>query len=145
MNQALKRSLLLACLILLAAPATALGRGFLPSLPGPRQLAALKRGPVLVQLRPGVPAPLGAEAVAPGDGQGLVGIYPQAVLQSWDASASFGEGASVDQEIAGLDAAAKRGPGVANISLGSEQRSTLEEEAVMAAFGAGVVVVASAG
>jgi hypothetical protein len=82
---------------------------------------------------------------APVDGQGLVGIYPQALLQSWDASASFGEGASLSQEIAGLNAAARRGPGVINISLGSEEPSTLEEEAIDAAFGAGSVVVASAG
>jgi subtilase family protein len=258
MKQFLRRSFLLACLVVLAAPHTALARGFLPSLPGPRGLAALERGPALVQLRPGAPVPAGAQAVAPDlriwripgstlprlvragavltvepdrviaarrtldftdplvptewwraavgadratppgpgkpvtvidsgidlthpefarrpnttalntqstvgsedeghgtavssvigapvDGQGLVGIFPQAVLQSWDASSSFGEGASLGQEIAGLDAAAKRAPGVVNVSLGSEERSTLEEEAIMAAFRAGVLVVASAG
>ena len=254
----MKRSLLLACLVVLAAPAAASGRGFLPSLPGPRQLAALERGPVLVQLRPGASTPAGAVPIAPAlriwrvagsalpslvaggavltaerdrrlaparsndfadplvptewwraavgadratppgpgkpvtvidsgldfthpefarrpnttglnaqstvgsedeghgtavssvigapaDGQGLVGIYPQAVLQSWDASSSIGEGPSLGQEIAGLQAAARRAPGVVNVSLGSEERSTLEEEAVLAAFGAGVLVVASAG
>ena len=258
MNKALKRSVLLACLVALAAPATAFARGFLPSLPGPRQLSALQRGPVLVQLRPGVPVPAGARAVAPRlriwrvggsalprllragalvtaeadrliapartydfadplvptewwrpavgadratppgpgkpvtvidsgldlthpefarrpnttplnaqstvgnegeghgtavssvigapvDGQGLVGIYPQATLQSWDASALFGEGASLGQEIQGLEAAAKRGAGVVNISLGSKNPSTLEEEAIMAAFGSGALVVAAAG
>jgi len=82
---------------------------------------------------------------APVDGQGLVGIYPQAVLQSWDASSSFGEGASLGQEIAGLNAAARRSPGVINVSLGSEERSALEQEAILAAFGAGSIVVASAG
>jgi hypothetical protein len=265
MKHALTRSLLLACLLALISSAAALagvpnkpGHGFVPSLPSPRTLAALQRGPVLVQLRADVPVPAGAEAVSPGlriwrvnrsvlarlaredalvtaeadrriaparafdfadplvptewwrpvvgadratppgpgkpvtvidsgldlthpefarrpnttplntqstvgssdeghgtavssviaapvDGLGLVGIYPQAVLQSWDASSSFGEGASLGQEIAGLAAAAKRGAGVVNLSLGSEERSALEEEAIMAAFRAGVVVVASAG
>ena len=258
MNGALKRALILGCVVALAAPATAFGRGFLPSLPGPRELTALQRGPVLVQLRAGAARPAGAAPIAPElriwrvagsalpsllaggavltaeadrqlaparsldfadplvpsewwraavgadratppgpgkpvtvidsgldfthpefarrpnttalnaqstvgsedeghgtavssvigapvDGQGLVGIYPQAALQSWDASASVGEGPSLGEEIAGLHAAAKRAPGVVNVSLGSEKRSALEEEAVMAAFGAGVLVVASAG
>ncbi|HEX6699597.1 MAG TPA: S8 family serine peptidase [Gaiellaceae bacterium] len=258
MKRILKRLFLFACLVALASPASALARGFLPSLPGPRQLAALERGPVLVQLRDGARAPAGATAVAPSlriwrvdgaalprlvragavvtaepdrrivpersfdftdplvptewwrptvgadratppgpgkpvtvidsgldlshpefarrpnttalnaqkttgsedeghgtavssvigapaDGQGLVGIYPQAVLRSWDASASFGEGASLGAEIAGLNAAMKRGPGVINISLGSEDRSPLEEETIMAAVRAGNVIVASAG
>jgi subtilisin family serine protease len=82
---------------------------------------------------------------APVDGQGLVGIYPQAALQSWDASAKFGEGASLGQEIAGLDAATRRGRGVVNISLDSEEPSAIEEEAILSAFGAGSLVVAAAG
>src|SRR5204863_9855023 len=88
---------------------------------------------------------VGSVVGAPVNGQGLVGIYPQAVIQSWDASSSFGEGASLGQEIAGLNAAARRAPGVINISLGSQERSTLEEQAIMAAFGAGSLIVASAG
>jgi hypothetical protein len=243
---------------LLAAPGAASARGFLPSLPGARSLAALQRGPVLVQLKAGARVPAGAQPVAPElriwrvrgsalpsilagggvltaerdrvlaparsadfadplvptewwraavgadratppgpgkpitvidsgldlthpefahrpnttalnaqstvgsedeghgtavssvigapvDGVGLVGIYPQAVLQSWDASSSLGEGASLSQEIAGLSAAARHGRGVINVSLGSEERSAVEEEAILSAFGAGSLVVASAG
>jgi hypothetical protein len=258
MKQILRRSLLLASVVALAAPAAASARGYLPSLPSARALVAMQRGPTLVQLRYGARVPAGAEAIAPGlriwrvsgsalpsllagggvvtaepdrvvapslhadfadplvptewwrpmvgadratppgpgkpvtvidsgldlthpefarrpntfalnaqstvgsedeghgtavssvvgapvDGQGLVGIYPEAVIQSWDASSSLGEGASLGQEIAGLNAAARRGPGVINISLGSQERSTLEEQTIMAAFGAGSLIVASAG
>jgi hypothetical protein len=82
-------------------------------------------------------------AAAPVNGQGIVGIYPQAKLQLWDASPA-GE-ITVGQEIAGLMAARRTGPGVINISLGGSFRIPIEEAAIMSVFGAGSLVVASAG
>jgi hypothetical protein len=81
-------------------------------------------------------------AAAPANGVGVVGVYPQARLLSWDASRD-GRVTSGDV-IAGLEAAAARGPGVVNISLGGS-RSELEAQAVAAAYARGLIVVASAG
>jgi hypothetical protein len=82
-------------------------------------------------------------AAAPVNGQGIVGIYPQAKLQIWDASPN-GE-LTVGDEIAGLFAARRTGPGVINLSLGGFDRIAIEEAAILSAFGAGSLVVASAG
>jgi len=80
---------------------------------------------------------------APVNGKGIVGIYPQAKLQLWDASPD-GQ-LTVGDEIAGLAAARRHGPGVINLSLGGFDRIAIEEHAILAAFGAGSLVVASAG
>jgi Subtilase family len=80
---------------------------------------------------------------APVNGKGIVGVYPQAKLQLWDASPA-GQ-LTVGDEIAGLAAARRRGPGVINLSLGGFDRLPVEEHAVLNAFGAGLLVVASAG
>ncbi len=61
-------------------------------------------------------------AAAPVNGLGLVGVYPQAALQIWDASPT-GDGLSIGDVIQGLDAAIRRGPGVVNLSLGSQIRN----------------------
>jgi Subtilase family len=82
-------------------------------------------------------------AAAPVNGQGIVGIYPQAKLQLWDASPA-GQ-LTVGEEIAGLMAARRTGPGVVNLSLGGFDRIPIEEQAIMSVFGAGSLVVASAG
>ena len=82
-------------------------------------------------------------AGAPANGVGLVGIYPQARLQVWDAS-PLGV-LTVGDEIAGLAAATKRGPSVINLSLGGPNRLAIEEHAILAAFGDGSLIVASAG
>jgi hypothetical protein len=82
-------------------------------------------------------------AAAPENGVGIVGIYPQAKLLLWDASPNAQ--LTVGDEIAGLAAAARNGPGVINLSLGGFDRISVEERAIMAAFGAGSLVVASAG
>jgi subtilisin family serine protease len=81
---------------------------------------------------------------APADGEGIVGVYPRALLRSWDASANAADGILLSAEIAGLDRAA-RTPGVVNLSLGGTDYSFDEEQAIEAAFGAGSLVVASAG
>ena len=80
---------------------------------------------------------------APVNAKGIVGIYPQAKLQLWDASPA-GQ-LTVGDEIAGLAAAARRGRGVINLSLGGFDRLPIEEHAILNAFGAGQLVVASAG
>ncbi len=80
---------------------------------------------------------------APVNAKGIVGIYPQARLQLWDASPT-GE-LTVGDEIAGLAAARRRGQGVINLSLGGFDRLSIEEHAILNAFGAGLLVVASAG
>ncbi|HSC51711.1 MAG TPA: S8 family serine peptidase [Gaiellaceae bacterium] len=80
---------------------------------------------------------------APINAKGIVGIYPQAKLQLWDASPDGG--LTVGDEIAGLNAAVKHGPGVINLSLGGFDRIPIEEHAILAAFAAGNLVVASAG
>jgi subtilisin family serine protease len=80
---------------------------------------------------------------APNNGVGIVGIYPQAVLRIWDAS-PFGflsEGAAIE----GIVEAARRGPGVINLSFGGEDNDPLLEEAILLAVRAGSIVVAAAG
>lgn len=80
---------------------------------------------------------------APVDGKGLVGVYPQAVLQTWDASP--GGKLMLSAELAGIDAAASSGSGVINLSLGSPTYSRLEEEEILVSFGRGSLIVAAAG
>jgi hypothetical protein len=89
---------------------------------------------------------VGSLVAAPVNGVGLVGIYPQARLQVWDAyDLSFGA------VIAGLAAASRNGPGVINLSLGYPAGSfggnLLDPivDAVNAAVRRGSVVVAAAG
>jgi subtilisin family serine protease len=80
---------------------------------------------------------------APNNGVGIVGIYPEAALRIWDAS-PFGflnEGAAIQ----GIVEAARRGPGVINLSFGGEDDDPLLEEAILLAVRAGSLVVAAAG
>ncbi len=76
-------------------------------------------------------------------GANMTGIYPQAKLQIWDASPNGV--LTVGDEIAGLFDAIKHGRSVINLSLGGFDRIPIEEHAILAAFGAGSLVVASAG
>jgi subtilisin family serine protease len=86
-------------------------------------------------------------AAAPVNGVGLVGMYPQAKLQIWDASPNGSPlcELSLGDEIRGLAAATRKGPGVVNLSIGGVGRFPIEERAVMALVGEGSLVVASAG
>ncbi|HEY8726797.1 MAG TPA: S8 family serine peptidase [Gaiellaceae bacterium] len=80
---------------------------------------------------------------APNNGFGIVGVYPDAVLRVWDAS-PFGflnEGAAIQ----GIIEAARRGPGVINLSFGGEDDDPLLDDAIRFAFRAGSLVVAAAG
>jgi len=80
---------------------------------------------------------------APNNGVGIVGIYPQAALQIWDAS-PFGF-LSEGEAIEGIVEAARRGPGVINLSFGGEDDDPLLEDAILLAVRAGSIVVAAAG
>lgn len=79
---------------------------------------------------------------APANAVGVVGIYPQSVLRTWDADAQGG--LTTAGVVAGLDAAIRRGPSVINLSLGVS-RSQVLEDLVSAAFGTGSLVVAAVG
>jgi subtilase family protein len=82
-------------------------------------------------------------AAAPENGVGIVGIYPQAKLQLWDASPNAQ--LTVGDEIDGLFAARRKGPGVVNLSLGGSDLLPIEEQAIASVFGSGSLIVASAG
>ena len=82
-------------------------------------------------------------AAAPQNGLGIVGIYPQAKLQLWDASPNAQ--LTVGDEIDGLFAARRRGRTVVNLSLGGFDRIPIEEHAIMNLFESGSLIVASAG
>jgi subtilisin family serine protease len=77
---------------------------------------------------------------APANGTGIVGVYPNARLQSWDAYND-----SNADLIAALSTLAARGPGVVNVSWASTTNDPLVEEAILAAVRSGSVVVAPAG
>jgi hypothetical protein len=82
-------------------------------------------------------------AAAPENGVGIVGVYPQAVLQSFDASPTS---AVLDLvAVTGLQAAAQRCPGVINLSFGSARSDPAIEDAILTAFHSGCLVVAAAG
>jgi subtilisin family serine protease len=83
-------------------------------------------------------------AAAPRNGVGVVGVYPQANLYLWDASPT-GLGITAGDVIHGLDAAIRLGPGVVNLSLGSEIRNPLIDRMVAVTQAAGVLIVAAAG
>nr|MDQ2982081.1 S8 family serine peptidase [Actinomycetota bacterium] len=80
---------------------------------------------------------------APNNGVGIVGIYPDAILRVWDAS-PFGflnEGSAIQ----GIYEAARKGPGVINLSFGGEDDDPLLDDAIQFAFRSGSLVVAAAG
>ena len=83
-------------------------------------------------------------AAAPTNTVGLVGVYPQAALQIWDAS-PFGDGITAGDVIQGLDAAIRSGQGVVNLSLGSQVRNPLLDSMVAVTFASGTLIVAAAG
>jgi Subtilase family len=80
-------------------------------------------------------------AAAPADGIGTVGVYPDAALRSYDIRL-FTDSAIV----VALDRAVAAGsPTVINLSFGGPEPSRALHEAVLRAFGAGSIVVASSG
>jgi hypothetical protein len=81
---------------------------------------------------------------APANGVGVVGIYPQAVLRSWDAALGSGTRLDSGQIAAGILAAARAGRGVINLSVGGS-RDLAVELAVKQAVALGSLVVAASG
>lgn len=81
---------------------------------------------------------------APLNGVGVVGIYPQAVLRSWDAARGQGARLESSDIAAGILAAARAGRGVINLSLGGERDLPIEL-ALSEAVAAGSLVVAASG
>lgn len=98
------------------------------------------------------PQPLGGEhgtmvsslIGAPENGAGIVGIYPQAVIRSWDAA--IGEGTRLDggEIVSGILTAARSGRGVINLSLGGDRDLALEY-AISEAVALGSLVVVASG
>jgi subtilisin family serine protease len=80
---------------------------------------------------------------APENGVGLVGIYPRADLRSWDASPNgfLSDGAAIQ----GILEAARRGPGVINLSFGGPIDDPLLEQSILTAVREGSLVVAASG
>src|SRR5207247_10955377 len=76
-------------------------------------------------------------------GVGMMGVYPQAVLRSYDAS-PFGFITAGDA-VRGIVAATRGGPGAINLSFGGEEDDPLVHQAVLYAFRHGSLVVASSG
>lgn len=99
------------------------------------------------------PAPLGGEhgtmvssvIAAPVNGVGLVGVYPRAVLRSWDAAKGDGTRLESSEIAGGLLAAARAGRGVINLSLGADVSDLSIELAVSEAVASGSLVVAASG
>jgi hypothetical protein len=82
---------------------------------------------------------------APDNGLGLVGIYPEALLRSWDAANGTGFDLKTTEIVQGILAAADSGPGIVNLSLGADRRELAIEQAIYEAVRKGTVVVAASG
>jgi Subtilase family len=80
---------------------------------------------------------------APANDVGMVGVYPQASLYAYDAD--LGGSLTTDALISGISAAAALGRVVINLSLGSSSRDPLLDDALLAAFRSGALIVAAAG
>jgi subtilisin family serine protease len=81
---------------------------------------------------------------APLNGVGVVGIYPRAVLRSWDIAKGAGRELESTEIAGGLLAAARAGRGVINLSVGGTRDLPIEL-AVSEAVANGALVVAAAG
>jgi hypothetical protein len=82
---------------------------------------------------------------APVNGLGLVGIYPEVLLRSWDAANGAGFELKTAEIVEGILAAANSGPGVVNLSLGSDRDEFPVEQAIYEAVRKGTLVVAASG
>jgi subtilisin family serine protease len=109
--------------------------------------------PNLIALNNQEPAPIGgvhgtatASVIgAPQNGVGLVGIYPQAIIRTYDASLGDGTQLPASEIAAGINAAANGGRTVINLSLGGAQPDPAIDAAIARAVKAGSLVVAAAG
>jgi hypothetical protein len=104
-------------------------------------------------LNPQEPAGFGGEhgtsvasvIAAPLNGVGLVGIYPRALLRSWDAAKGDGTQLESSEIAGGILAAARAGRTVINLSLGSDASDLPIQLAVDEAVASGSLVVAASG
>jgi hypothetical protein len=83
-------------------------------------------------------------AAAPENGAGIVGVYPNAALQVFDASPDP-HGITDPTAIAGILTAAQHCPGVLNLSFGGNADDLQLHDAILQAYEAGCLVVAAAG
>src|SRR5581483_821384 len=106
--------------------------------------------PNLIALDNQEPAPVGGvhgTAVAsvigaPVNGVGLVGIYPQSIIRSYDASLGDGTDLPSSEIAAGIVAAAAAGRSVINLSLGGPEPDPAIDAAIERAVRGGSLVVA---
>ncbi|MSO95098.1 MAG: hypothetical protein EXQ81_04805 [Thermoleophilia bacterium] len=104
-------------------------------------------------LNPQEPVSIGGEhgtaivslIAAPVNGLGLVGIYPEALVRSWDAARGAGTALDTVEIVQGILAAANLGPGVVNLSLGSGAKELAVEQAIYEAVRKGTLIVAASG
>src|SRR6188472_2534082 len=82
---------------------------------------------------------------APQNGVGVVGIYPRALLRSWDAAKGDGTQLESTEIAGGILAAARAGKSVINLSLGSDASDLPIQLAVDEAVASGSLVVAASG
>jgi subtilisin family serine protease len=109
--------------------------------------------PNLLALNDQEPAPLGgvhgtavaSVAGAPLNGVGLAGVYPAALIRSYDASLGDGTRLPAGEIAAGIVAAARTGRSVINLSLGSDRPDRAIEAALGEAVRTGSLVVAASG
>jgi len=82
-------------------------------------------------------------AAAPANGVGIVGVYPQAVLQIWDASPV--SSILTFSAAVGIETVAQHCPAVISLSFGSRSPSQQVTDAILFAQHKGCLVVAAAG
>ena len=80
---------------------------------------------------------------APANDVGMVGVYPQASLYTYDAD--LGGDLTNDDVISGINTAAALGRVVINLSLGSRHLDPLLDDAILAAVRSGALIVAASG
>ena len=88
---------------------------------------------------------VGSVVGAPANGLGVVGVYPEATLRSWDAAKGTGTKLETFQIVQGILAAANNGPGIVNLSLGGDGNEDPIEQAIYEAVRKGTLVVAASG
>jgi subtilisin family serine protease len=81
-------------------------------------------------------------AAAPANGIGIVGIYPRAALDVWDATPAPG---AITSAALAAGIAAAPCPGVVNLSIGTTTHDPVVDAAVAAAQRRGCLIVAAAG
>ena len=79
------------------------------------------------------------------NGVGIVGVYPEAVIRSWDAATGLGTELTSSEIVNGILASSQRGRNVVNLSLGGRNPDPAIEAAVDLAVARGALVVAASG